>query len=206
MYLQLAVLLPLLLPIVKKWSKRKLLIIFFVFALASEIVCSFLHPAEWLYRLLAIRYLFRIYWGYIWVSEGVQMNGVNICLSVLSVVAIAIFAYVKPTIEPFFYDSGWTTHRWICYFYAAFLLTYFLWIIWKRVSRLRIIETIFSVMGKSSYEIYLVQMAVFTLFHKNLLSFIHNGYVQYAVWFITVVSASIIGGFLLHKIIYKKIK
>lgn len=200
-YLQFAVLLPLIFPVVKKWPKRKLLIVFLICSFTCEVLCSILHPTEWLYRLLAIRYLFLIYLGYVWVSEGVQMNGKNIVLSLLSVVAIVLFAYIKLNLEPLFYDSGWTTHRWICYFYAAFLFTYFLRFVYDKVSHWYTVDTVFSAMGKSSYEIYLVQMAVFTVFRRTMLSFIHNGYVQYAVWFIVVVLSSIIGGILLHKMI-----
>lgn len=205
-YLQFAVLLPLLHPLVKKWSKKKLLITFLICSVTFEIICSLLHPAEWLYRLLSIRYIFLIYLGFIWVSEGVQMNGMNLFLSLLSVVAIILFAYVKPNLEPFFYDSGWTTHRWICYFYAAFLLTYLLRLIWGIVLHCHFVGTVLLVMGKCSYEIYLVQMAVFTLFSKTRLSFIHNGYAQYAIWFIVAVLCSIIGGILLHRITNNKYK
>ena len=190
----------------KKWSKKKLLIVFLTSSIALEIICSYLHPAEWLYRLLAIRYLFLIYLGYVWVSEGVQMNGKNLFLSLLSVLAIILFAYVKLDLEPFFYDSGWTTHRWICYFYAAYLLTYLLRLVWNKVSCWRAVDAVFTALGKSSYEIYLAQMAVFTLFSRTMLSFIHNGYVRYAVWFIVAVLSSIIGGILLHQIINKKKK
>lgn len=205
-YLQFAILLPLLLPIVKRWPKRRLLIVFLICSVAFEILCSLVHPAEWIYRLLAIRYLFLIYLGYIWVSEGVQMTGKNIFLSLVSIVAIALFAYVKADFEPFFYDSGWTTHRWICYFYAAFLLTYILKLVWGKVSQWSKVDAVFSMMGKSSYEIYLVQMAVFTLFHRNMLNFIHNGYIQYAAWFVLAVLLSIVGGIFLHQIIYKQNK
>ena len=113
---------------------------------------------------------------------------------------------MKLNLEPFFYDSGWPTHRWICYFYAAFLFTYLLWFIWIKVSHWRAVNTVFSVLGKSSYEIYLVQMAVFTLFGRRMLSFIHNEYVQYAMWFVVAVLTSIFGGIILHQIIYKRNK
>jgi len=77
--------------------------------------------------------------------------------------------YSTGSLKPFLHDTPWRTFHWVCYFYTAFLLP---WLIWKVYDRIPYrIRLLIGEIGKSSYEIFLVQMVVFTLYPYSLLSF-----------------------------------
>lgn len=55
-------------------------------------------------------------------------------------------------------------------------------------------------LASASYEIFLVQMAYYSVFNIQVLGFLGNKNIQIIVWFALAFVASIIGGMLLYRI------
>lgn len=163
-YIQIALLLPCFRWFFRRLSKKQLICVFFILAEGLEVVCSVVHPSEWFYRLLFIRYVCLIYLGWIWTQEGIKLSGKMIVLSVLSALAILYFEYAHSNShinnEPWFYNTAWSFHRWPCYYYCANGLVFLLYVMWQWLKNSRLIENSVKVLAKSSYEIFLVQMCV----------------------------------------------
>ena len=133
-----------------------------------DIICSITHMPEQLYRLLTLRYVFLILLGYLWVKQGIVLNKRTIALAVCSILATLFFSYTNFDLEPLFFTTGWKTHRWLCYYFIATLFVVLLKRVYNQVSKHQIVDRIIREIGKCSYDIYLFQMAVFTLFTSNL--------------------------------------
>lgn len=164
-----------------------------------DIICSITHMPEQLYRLLALRYVFLILLGYMWVKQGIVLNKRTIALAVCSILATLFFSYTNFDLEPLFFTTGWKTHRWLCYYFIATLFIVFLKRVYNKVSKHQIVNKIIREIGKCSYDIYLFQMAVFTLFTSNQLSFIENNHVRIMLWMVIAFLASIVGGVVFNK-------
>lgn len=166
-YLQFAIiLLPLFGWLQKKW-KLKCWVWLVLFAIVSEgleIMCSFIAIPPMLYRLLAIRYIFLIYGGYVWVKEGIQQNWKTILLSIVSVAAIYLWQYRQVSVEPWVFDTDWRYFHWFCYFFAMYGLVAVAKLLYNIMGGFA--EFIKSA-GKYSYEIYLFQMIVFYFYPMN---------------------------------------
>ena len=133
----------------------------------------------------------------VWIEKGVNLNRTSIVLSVLSIVAVLFFVFTNYNLEPFFYDTRWETHRWICYFYLPILLTYGLFLVWNKVKDYSLIVAVTQWTAARSYEIFLAQMAVFACFHTSVLTVISNELVRFAIWAMLTFSLSLIfGGFI----------
>ena len=165
-----------------------------------DIICSITHMPEQLYRLLALRYVFLILLGYLWVKQGIVLNKRTITLAVCSILATLFFSYTNFDLEPLFFTTGWKTHRWLCYYFIATLFIVFLKRVYDKVSKHQIVNKIIREIGKCSYDIYLFQMAVFTLFTSNRLAFIENDYIRIMLWMVIAFLASIVGGVLINRL------
>ena len=125
-----------------------------------EILCSIINMPEFIYRLSFIRYIFLIYLGYIWAEKGIIINKKTIFLSIISIIFISYFNFFDYDLEPIFFTSGWKIFHWICYFYPATILVFFIKKLYDALPQ-RYIDFI-NKCGKYSYEIFLWQMFVFT--------------------------------------------
>ncbi|MBR5166489.1 MAG: acyltransferase family protein [Salinivirgaceae bacterium] len=201
-YIQVAIILVLMYPLVQKLTRRQLTWLFLFFSVGCECCFSLINLPDVLYRLLAIRYLFLIPLALIWVNEGVILNVRNVLLSILSIIAVVFFSFWKVDLEPLFYNSGWATHRWICYFYLPTLLTYALWYVYRSINKSKLSFFIEKI-AKSSYEIYLIQMMVFVMLPIYRLSFIHSGVFRLISWMMLMFVLSIIGGIVMHNVLQK---
>lgn len=165
-YLEFAlVLLPLCFSI-QKHLKFKLYVCLLAFTFVSElaeILCSFIELKPWLYRLLAFRYIFLVFGGIIWAKHGIVLNKFCLILSIISVVCIYLFQYKKVSFEPWVFDTEWRYFHWFCYFYSICLLSF---IANKsyRVIQGGVFAILVSKCGKYSYQIYLLQLVVFSFF------------------------------------------
>lgn len=204
-YLQFAILLPLIWPLFKWLSRKELLALFLIVSIGFEILFSLIDFQDWLYRLLAVRYFFLIYLGFTWVQDGIQINIKTIFLSILSVVMVLFFMFSNYDLEPIFYNTAWKTHRWICYFYVSNLMTYVLWLIYCVCSKIEWLHKSLSEIGKCSYEIYLVQMAVFVFLPLKKFDFIGNIYVQVVFWMLLTFILSLLLGIALKRIVIDNI-
>lgn len=197
-YLQFAILLPLVYPLQAKLKKSSLLILFLFVSEGCEVLTSVIDIPEPVYRLLCLRYLFLIYLGYEWVRQGIVINWKTLLLSTISIVTIVYFTYLDGSLELVFFDTSWRYHRWICYFYVAYLFAYLISLLFKVVSKVNWLDSFFRKLGESSWEIYVVQMAVFVLFSKSLLSFLPASIIT-IIWMFATIALSIIIGILYHR-------
>ena len=163
-YVQIALLLPCFSWVLNSLNRSRLILFFIVVAEVLEVTCSLIQPPEWLYRLLAIRYLFLILLGWLWVKDGITLNRKMVILSLLSALAIIYFEYVVVYFhvdnEPWFFNTAWTFHRWPCYYFCANGLVFLLHVIWECLNKTEWINSLIKELAKSSYEIFLVQMCV----------------------------------------------
>ena len=162
-YIQFAILLPLLTPLFRRFSGKSLFILFLVLSIGGEMACSYLHMPEWLYRLLFIRYISLIYLGYLLVVRGIELNLLTISLSIVSLVAVWCFETQNQSVlAPFFYHSnGWKSCHWICYFYIAYPMLYVLCRFFYWLPANSWIENVVCKMGNHSYAIYIFQLFYF---------------------------------------------
>lgn len=161
-YLQFAlILLPAFGWLQKKWQLKSWmwLLIFVVISEGLEIMCSFVDIPPLVYRLLAIRYVFLVYGGYVWVQEGVQLNWKTIVLSIISIASIYLWQYQQMSLEPWVFDTDWRYFHWFCYFLAMFGLI----VIANLLLKIRggVFAESIKHIGKYSYEIFMFQMLVF---------------------------------------------
>lgn len=193
-YLQIAFLLVFLWPWLRKLSLEQTLLVFLIVSVGFEVILSFVDCPDWLYRLLCVRYLFLIPLGLIWVEKGVLINKKTVLYSVISIVAVLFFVFTNYDLEPFFYNTGWETHRWICYFYLPILLTYVLHLIWNRMKENQLVEKAVKWTAARSYEIFLSQMAVFVCLPFAYFSVLLKGFVGFSIWAVLVLTLSLFFG------------
>ena len=174
-YLQIALLLPLLWPLFVKLTRKQLLFFFVIIGLIFDCFFSLIHLSQDIYRLLATRYLFLIYLGMKWVTEGVKINKKTTTISLASIIAVEFFVYSKIDLEPFFFATEWKTHRWVCYYYVAILMPSVLYDFYIRIKERKRLFSFIVKIGQSSYEIFLVNMAVFLFFPGIIASVMEAG-------------------------------
>ena len=199
-YLQMAILIPLMRPICDKLAKRKSLAVFLLLSIVMEIVCSITNLPDFVYRLLCIRYIFLIWVGWIWVKEGIRLNVLTISASLVSLIAIIYFAYFDQDLEPLFYNTGWATHRWICYFWVGFAFVGILHWMYTKISRKEWVNRTAKMLASASYEIFLVQMAYYALIPLHRLELIDNDLIQFAIWFSLAFVVSVTGGIAVYRL------
>ena len=180
-YLQMAILIPLMRPILVKLGKWNSLLFIAILSLGCEIICSIIKMPEFVYRLLAIRYIFLLWFGWIWVKDGIQFNTTAIMASLLGLFATIYFGYSNEDLEPWFFNTGWTTHRWICYFwltiFVGILYKVYLWIFDSSI-----VQKSVKLLASASYEIFLIQMAYYALIMPSHFGFLNNQYYQYGIF------------------------
>lgn len=197
-YLQIGLLLPLFYVILKRFNPSTSLIIFLSLCELFEVLFSFIHMPGWLYRLLAVRYLFLIYLGWIWVNKGVVVNWKSIILSVASALTIIYFEYFSVSDEPWFFSTSWKYHRWPCYFFVANGFIVLLHFIWNILKCNKLLLRIIKLLASASYEIFLIQMVLIFLVNNNCFAFIPNRVLSYVVWVVFIGLFSLIGGVFLR--------
>lgn len=204
LYIQIALLLPIFGILFKKLSKKTLFWVFMFISEGLEILCSLTHPPVWLYRILAVRYVFLIYLGWLWVKDGIKLDWEMVILSILSMISIIYFEYVSPYFsinnEPLFFNTAWRYHRWPCYYYVSNGLVFILYAIWQELRRNNKIDSCIKTLAKSSYEIFLVQMTIIYLFKPEHVPFVNSFYLQYAIRFVLLWFISIFGGIWVNKL------
>ena len=185
-----------------KGSKIKQTIFAVCICEVLEVFCSIINLPDWIYRLLAIRYFFLIFLAWIWVKDGIRMTKTNWVLSLLSAVSIVFFEYFASDTEPLFFNTAWEFHRWPCYFYVAFLLTYLLYLLYTFIRKCTFIDRFVKMLAKCSYEIFLVQMAA-CLFVPSIID-LSNKYLNFGLTVSSIFIISILGGYLFN-VLYNKL-
>lgn len=196
-YLQFFLLLPICLTVFNKWGGYSI-ILFIIVSQGLEWLCIYIDLPEPIYRLTCFRYVFLIYLGYLWVINRMSrtLTGLQIIISLISLVILLSLYYTKGSLKPFLHDTAWRSYHWVCYFYTALLLPWLIWKLYYKVPT-KIRKSIGEV-GKCSYEIFLIQMVIFTLYPHSLLS-IGNRFITEVIFILSSLVLSIV-----PVIIYRK--
>ena len=197
-YLQIAFLLVIIWPWLNRLTLKQSLYAFLIVSVGFEILFSAINCPEALYRLLCTRYLFLVPLALIWVRKGVVLNWKTILLSLLSISAVLFFVFTNFDLEPIFFNTKWKFHRWICYFYLPFLMTYVLYLVWIKIKSINWIDNLIKWAATRSYEIFLAQMAAIACIKTFIPSLTSNGIVVYVI----LASVILILSFLLGGLIF----
>lgn len=172
-YVQFAILLPLLVPLFKRIKGGWLAVAFILVCELIEVLCSVTAMPVWLYRLLFLRYVFLIYLGYELTFKGYLLSWCTISLSVLSIAATLFLVYSDISLSPFIYDTySWRPCHWICYFYIAYLMMWMLKWVDEKTGAFAAWNGYMKKLGRYSYEIFLFQMLYFAVFHEVLVGWL----------------------------------
>ena len=204
-YLQVALLLPIVGGGFCRLGKIGSLVFFLIISEGFEILFSITDFPDWAYRLLAVRYLFLFYLGYLWVKDGIRINRWTVLLSVISLIALVYFEYFSVNDEPWFYCTKQLTHRWPCYFYRAFGFTAVIYLVYRRICNNKVIMRCVKALATSSYEIFLLQMSLIWLFHFTDITWLQNNMMKYFVWLVIVWMVSIAGGIMLNTVLNRSL-
>ena len=152
-------------PIFRKLSFRRFGICILTITLILEILMNFIQPPDWLYRLLFIRYFLIVLLGGAILENGIVISSKSILCSIVSIFAVVFFYYMDGSLKPIVYSSSRVicTHNWVCYFYAVNVLSFGLWKFYHKYKDKIWLKQILMEIGRSSYEIYLLQMGFFAL-------------------------------------------
>lgn len=200
-YLQFFLLLPVCLKVIKLTGGGKIsLLSFVILSQLAEWVCMITEMPEFIYRLTAFRYLFLIFLGYIWTKTEIQKT-ISTTQTVAAIFAGALILMLHFTdfpLRPLLHDSAWRIFHWPCYFYAAFFLP---WLLRKLFEKMpKIVTNTINEIGRYSYEIFLLQMLVFTAYPHSLLSS-GNKYIDVASFIVISTIASVV-----PVIVYKRLR
>lgn len=172
-------------------------------SIVSEILCSYINLPQFIYRLLFFRYFFLIYLGiYLYYGDNKISTGQKL-LGFVGLLFLIIQAYFQFDLQPYICNTHyeWKVAHFPTYFYVIFLL---LPIIKKYYRKSKLIEEI----GRYSYEIFLVQMFVFSFWPKifyPIANLIDNLYISVLLNLIATTILSI-APVLCYKRLYYKTK
>lgn len=172
-YLQFAILLWMIAPLIRKVkSTITLLFIFIIVCQLLELISIYLQIPSDVYRFLFFRYTFLIYLGYLIAKGELVLNSWLFALSLISLLLILMFDGLiggGKNLSCLFYTDGWRLFHWICYFYVAYILLFFLKWTFDIMDKNGIMNKYLINCGKYSYEIFLFQMFFLTFSPINIL-------------------------------------
>ena len=101
------------------------------------------------------------------------------------------FLLILPPILDYFFKTDWRINHWISYFYVDYLFMFLLRFCYNFINET--LKSFICLMGRYSYDIFLLQMFVFTFFpSERLLEIVGNKYVSLVLIVIFTVSLSIL--------------
>ena len=165
-----------------------------ILSVASEITASTLGFSTPQWKFLCARYLFIIGLATFWINGKVRLNKWTFILSILSIFFIWLFRYQGFKFEPWCFDTSWNQCHWFCYFYPAFLVAFILFRLYK--SSAKWLKRAMIVLGKASYEIFLMQMTAITILKMYL-----NSKEEWLIYIPSVWVLSIVLGLCFHKLL-----
>lgn len=179
-YLEFALVIPLLAPLFKKLSVKWLFVCFVILSQLAELICCIIQCPDNIYRIVFLRYTFLIFIGFLLATKGLVLNRLTIGGSIISIVFLYLFNYTDIDMEPVFYTSlgNWKCCHWICYIYIAY---FFLWFLKYTHTKLCKFQKQIEIIGKYSYEIYLFQIfyyATISIYVEQVLCLIGNYPIQ----------------------------
>lgn len=182
-YLEFALVIPLLAPLFKKLSVKWLFASFVILSQLAELVCCIIQCPDNIYRLLFFRYFFLIFLGFLLATKGLKLNKLTIFGATLSMVFLYLFNYKDIDLEPIFYTSlgNWKYCHWICYIYIAYFFLGFLKYTHTKLCKYKNVQKQIEIIGKYSYEIYLFQIfyyATISIYVRQSLCLVGNYSIQ----------------------------
>lgn len=190
LHLQAWLTLPLIIIAVDKMSLKKSMLLFILVCTGLEVISSIIGVPSSIYRLSFYRYLFVLYLACIIKKYDIRISLTLIVLAFISLVFLLVMIYTKINLEPLFYnDLGWRSCHWLSYFYTAFI---FLLLVkfYRRVQESKLAH-FFVLLGNYSYEIFLCQMFVYSIFSIISLDLTCNIYIDKVIYIISTTVFSI---------------
>lgn len=204
LYLQVWLFLPFIIQITYNLSLKKSFLIFLFISVFIEISSNLINVADPIYRLLFYRYFFLLYLACITKKYKIKISRIVIILAIISFIYMFIEKYTKFNLEPIFRSGrGWDGHVWIGYFYTVFVFLVLKKMFNKEYFKESLLSKFFILLGKYSYEIFLCQMFVFSMYQFNFFLTTNNKYVNYLI-FILVTTILSIAPVLIYKIYVKE--
>lgn len=192
-YIQFALLLPFIYACLNRYKTRTIFYSCLIISILLEVLAACVDLPDFIYRLLAIRYSFLIYFGFLWVREGIVIGKKEILLGIIGFLSVLYFTYFYESLEPIFFDTKWKTDRWICFLYVMYIFVPLLFLLWRNLNE-RIIKAI-QFLGKCSFEIFLMQMFMCVFFKLEMInSYVNNEIISLVLYVLIVMLTSIIGG------------
>lgn len=179
LYLQTWLFLPLIIFITKYKSIGFSSAIILLICIFLEWLSCYTNIDPLLYRLLFYRYLFVIYLGCLLKKENWEINKIIGGLAIISLLFSLVEVYSAIDFEPFF-TSQWKGYHWITSFYPLFLFLLGCKV-YSKIEKTKI-AAFFVKLGNYTYEIFLCQMFVYSIFSKDYLSFIDNYYLEFLIY------------------------
>ena len=179
-YLQFAILLPLISPIFKI-SNPFLCLFFVIISQSIETACSYYNMPQLAYRLLFLRYIFIIYLGYQLATNGFLLNIYSFCIAIICLLISAIIVYGDITISPYLYVFVNPVCHWFCYIYISYLLLFLIKYIHAQIHNGLFLSYLLN-SGKYSYEIFLFQIMYFGIADNFILEILEKNISNYVLY------------------------
>lgn len=189
-YVQFAIILPLISFVFKKLNSWQLPIVFIIISQAFETISSLTNIPDWPYYSLSfVRYTFLFYLGYLMASDKVFINKYTLLLSILSLIITIVIVYFPINFSPIFRSNFfWKNCHWPCYIFIPYMLIGFYKILYEKLHDG--IVKFMVIVGKRSYEIFLFQLFYFMVIapkFRILLKVLGNNYVEKFLYIIVSV-------------------
>ena len=202
-YLQFAIILPLLAPVISKLNENWIIPFFLFLAIGTEFFSSLVHLPQWLWRLLLLKYLFIIFLGYIIVERGIRLNLITIFLSLISIFTTLYLGYYDIDLSPwFYYMPNWNPVHWINYIYIIYFMIYFYKRVFESIKANNTINSFICIIGKQSYSIFVFQLFFFSVIAPYISSLLITFYppnLSNYIFAILTLSICISWGFIMQK-------
>ena len=184
-YLQFWLVMPLLYLILKRTTLFVGCVIFFLLNEIMQISCCYFNVSDHLYRLLACRYLFLAFLGYLFWKIDIRkyVYAIFAAIGVMYYLSLDKVDYV-----PFLFNS-WMTQQLPAFFYTILLMKVLL-LIFDRM-KMTIVGYYFVLLGENSWYIFLLQMLFVTITSIKMLSFIPSKLFQSILYVIIVYVLSV---------------
>ena len=166
-YIQFAILAPVIYRLLQGKSNKFQISSILIGSIVTEVVFTYMGGEEWLWRILAIRYLFLMTISFSLCKSHIRLTKTNMVLSIIGLFFIALFEYEDFSYTPLFFDSAcnWKSTHWVCFLYL-FLLIFFIRMRYEKSSGF--MKVAISYLGKASFEIFLVQMIIFSTIDEHV--------------------------------------
>lgn len=172
-------------------------LIILLICLVANVVCSFTHIPDWLYRLLCIRYLFLSVIAWIWLHISDYNRYLLFSLGAMSLAFLLLIIYGWHNTQPLVYLGQWSSQNYPVYFWTL-LLVFALQYSFSRIQHTRLCSFV-CWLGRNSWEIFVVQMFILASVKSAVGRLVLPSVIEQTVIVIVGISAAIVPVVLLRK-------